>query len=180
MVEGDPRVNLSGAPGVKAIVRSAPNVLSICSVASGSMFIVPVPLTLPIISSPPVDDARFPLLVVSIVPLLTSDPTTTPSPNNEWPFSTRMLPAAALPDVPTSTNEAESTLSVDPLQTASADETRTAPPVVAEMVPSPDVGPPSDPHRDRSVMATMPPLIWIEPEGSMAVSADVGGPLGSQ
>ncbi len=145
------------------------------------MFIVPPPLTAPwIVSSPPVEDARAPLFVASIVPLLTTDPTITPSPSNERPFSTRMLPAGALPDVPMSTNDPAPTLSVEPLQIAIASETRSSPPVATAIVPSPPVGPISDPPSDRSVIATVPVLIWIEPAGTSAVSTAAGGLSGDQ
>ena len=79
-----------------------------------------------------------------------------------------------------STDEVASTESVDPLHTAMASEISTSAPTVAEMVPLPGSGAAREPPIERSAAATVPPLTWMVPAGSMAVSPAPGVPTGDQ
>jgi hypothetical protein len=68
---GEPRIRVSGTPGLKAIDCPEPRAPSICNVAAGAMVIDPVPLTEPWISrSPPVEEPGTLLFDASTVPLL--------------------------------------------------------------------------------------------------------------
>ena len=143
----------------------------------GPRSVVPTPIRLPVISSVPGENTLLATVPsASKVPRLSIDAASSPSPISECPFSTTILPASKVPDVPTSTDEFASTHSVEPLHTAIAPEMRMLPPAVAEMVPLPGNGAARDPPIDRPAAATVPLLTRITPAGSIAVSPATGGP----